>query len=1350
MTQPHSAPGAAPSIPRRERAGARPLSFAQERLWFFDQLEPRSALYNIGRAIELRGRLDPSALRRALEAVVARHDALRTTIQAVEGRPVQRVDPACPIDLPLVDLEDGAHPGREALPALLAEEARRPFDLSRDMMLRAILFRVHAEEHVLVLTVHHIASDGWSLGLLFRELSEAYTACVAGRPPTFPDLPIQYADYAQWQREWLRGPTLERELVYWQGQLAGLTPLELPTDRPRPARQTYRGAREPFRLSAEFTAALKALGRPERVTLFMTLLAAFQTLLHRYSRRDDIAVGSPIAGRGHTQLEGLIGFFVNTLVLRTDLSGNPTFRELLSRVREVALGAYAHQSLPFEQLVGELQPTRTLSHAPLFQVMLAFDNTPTVPLAFPGLVARASELDTGTAKCDLILSLQETPDGLTGSMEYSTDLFDAATIRLMLGHWETLLAGIVVDPGQTLSALPLLTEPERRQILVEWNATGRDYPAGRCIHELFEAQAVETPSGVALTFEDESLSYDKLDRRANQLAHHLRALGIGPETPVGICVERSLEMIVGLLGILKAGGVYVPLDPAYPRQRLQFMLEDAGANVLLTQERLLASLPERCASVVRLDADGPAISRESDTRPANRTTPENLAYVMYTSGSTGQPKGVMVPHRAVVRLVKNTNYVHLSANEVFLQLAPLGFDASTFEIWGSLLNGARLAIYPPEAPSVPGLGEALRRHQVTTLWLTAAFFHQVVEHDVESLGQVRQLLAGGDVLSVPHVRRMLRERPGCRLINGYGPTEATTFACTFLVRSPDELGPSVPIGRPIANTRVYVLGPCREPVPVGVPGELFIGGDGLARGYLNSPELTADRFVPDPFVDRPEARLYRTGDLARYRADGNLEFLGRVDHQVKIRGFRVEPGEVEAALGQHPAVRAVAVVAREETPGNKYLVAYVEARGEPRPSPDGLREYLAERLPAYMIPAAFVSIVALPLTPSGKVDRGALPAPLLSDRTSEPGSVGPRDAVEAQLVKIWEDVLHVRPIGVRHDFFQLGGHSLLATRLLARIEQSFGKRIPLAALFLAPTVEQLAAALRDERPSESWPRVVPIQAEGRRPPFFCVGAGPLFRPLAQRLGLDQPFLGLSLDAGALATPFTLEDIAAYHVKTVRTAQPSGPYIVGGWSANGVIAYEMAQQMRTAREDVVLVVLFDAVSPSQLEPPSGRGATRIRLGLRKQALAFHWSRLRQGGLRDAPGYVRARLETMRDNLEQAAWRLRYTSRVRMGKPIEGSLRDADQIVLYTFRAYRPRPYEGRVVLFRRRERPSGSFWDPAAAWREVIGDRLEIREIPGDHVTIFSEPNVDILARELRLCLDTALGAGEDSRAGTLG
>ena len=815
------------------------------------------------------------------------------------------------IPLRITDISGSAEIDREAQSArLLTEMANRPFDLARGPLCRADLLRLGPEDHILLLSIHHIVSDGWSMGILFRELTAYYDAFATGKPAALLEPPIQYADYAVWQRERMGGRLGARELAYWRKQLGGAPALlELPMAWPRPARQSYRGATQSMLLPRSLLEQVHRLRRAEAATLFMTILAAFQSLLARYSGQDDIVVGTPIAGR-RWETENLIGFFANSLALRTDLSGDPTFREILRRVREVALAAYDHQELPFQKLVEELQPARTLSHEPLFQVVIAMQNLPGSDLELAGLRLRPVAVDSGMAKFDLTLYVREETQGLALTLEYSTDLFEGAAITRLLGHFGTLLEAVTTDSDRRLSELPLLTEPERFQCLVEWNATGTDYPREATIAGLFEAQAGRTPDAPAVTFEAERLTYQDLNEQADRLAHYLRAGGVGPEVRVGICLERSLQLVIAVLGVLKAGGVYVPLDPSQPQERLRFLLADAQVGVVLTERRHLERwTPGGPATVVCLDSERAAIARMPQGPLQSGASAEHLAYVMYTSGSTGQPKGVAVPHRAVVRLVRDTNYFRGGPEEVFLQLAPMAFDASTFELWGALLTGSHLVIAPPGALSLEEIGRIVQQSRVTTLWLTAGLFHLMVDERLEDLRGVRQLFAGGDVLSVAHVKRVLREVPGCRLVNGYGPTESTTFACCHPITSED-LQASVPIGRPIANTTVYVLDRRLNLVPVGIPGELYLGGAGLARGYLCRPGLTAERFVPAPATiagDGPGGRLYRTGDRVRWRANGTLEFLGRLDQQVKVRGYRVEPGEIEVTLCEHPAVQGAAV-----------------------------------------------------------------------------------------------------------------------------------------------------------------------------------------------------------------------------------------------------------------------------------------------------------------------------------------------------------------------------------------------------------------------------------------------------------
>ncbi|MDQ6651918.1 MAG: amino acid adenylation domain-containing protein, partial [Acidobacteriota bacterium] len=833
-----------PLISPRPKDLPAPLSYYQQGLWVLSQLMPNTSLYHVPKAMKLTGDLDIPALKGALDYVVARHEALRTSFAAVDGVPTQVVSELLTLDIPFRELSHLPAREREReCRRVLREEARRPFDLEKGPLIRAILLRLHQREHIVLVTTHHIVTDGWSMGIFHRELMALYEAFATGKPSPLPDLPIQYPDYAYWQRQWFQGKVYESQLAYWKNQFQSLPPvLELPTDHARPsvqAHRAFRGSKRKLMLSKVLTRQLKELCQKEEATLFMVLLAAYQTLLHRYTGEEDIVVGSPIAGRCLEETEQLIGLFVNALALRGDLSGDPTFSQLLLRVKEVALGAYAHQDLPFERLVKEIQPNRTLAHNPLFQVMFVLQSDPVPTLELPGLTISHIQVDNVVANFDLTLDAVERDGQLECLLESNADLFDDETITRLLGHFENLLAGIVANPQQRISELPLLSELERRQLLVEWNNTSSDYPAETCVQKLFEEQVDASPTSVALLFGEQQMTYQELNIRANQLAHYLRKKGVGPETRVGICVERSPEMIIGLLGIVKAGGAYVPLDPGYPESRLKFMLEDAEVPLMLTKKPLRQSFSVESAEVLCLDELLDDIATENRTNPNIETTAKSLAYVMYTSGSTGKPKGVAVSQRNIVRLVKNNNYANFGRDEVFLQFAPISFDASTFEIWGSLLNGARLALMPTGSASLDDLAQALKRYQVTTLWLTAGLFHLMVDTHLDDLKGLRQLLAGGDVLSVPHVKRVLQELKGCRLINGYGPTENTTFTCCYAVVDPAAINGSVPIGRPISNTRVYVLDRNLNPTPVGIPGELHVGGDGLARGYLNRPQLTA-------------------------------------------------------------------------------------------------------------------------------------------------------------------------------------------------------------------------------------------------------------------------------------------------------------------------------------------------------------------------------------------------------------------------------------------------------------------------------------------------------------------------------
>ncbi|ARU63542.1 hypothetical protein CBW65_22930 [Tumebacillus avium] len=1038
-----------------------PASFAQQRLWFFDQFERGSALYNIPVAYRIAGRLDVAALEAALQALILRHESLRTTFGVQEGEPVQVIHPDQKIDVPVVDLTGAAESEQQLrTEELMQTFANVPFDLGSGPLMRVQAVRFSEQEHLLLVNLHHIIADGWSLGVLIRELAELYGAQASGTEPNLPVLPLQYADFAVWQREWLSGEVLDEQLAYWRENLGGQLPvLQLPTDRPRPARQSYRGQTTRFTVPKELARRVRELSAQEGATLYMTLLAAFKVLLHRYSGMEDIIVGSPVSGRNQVEIEELIGFFVNSVVLRTDLSGGPSFRELLARVREVSLGAFANQDVPFEKLVEELSPERSLSHAPLAQVSFAYENFDRAPIEAAGI--RISSLDIGleTAKYDLTLFIGEGEEGeLNGRVEFNTDLFDLATIERMQESLIALLEGAVADPAQSTAKLPVMSTTQRAMLLEGWNHTATPYPSDRSIQELFEEQAAKTPDAVAVVFGEEQLTYAQLNLRANRLARRLQALGVKPETAVGVCLERSAELVVALLAIVKAGGLYVPLDPNYPQERLAFMLEDADLLALVTTSRLAKRLPEHSAALVCLDLQAEAIAAQSGENPANTAGPDNLIYVIYTSGSTGRPKGVCVTHRSVARLVKETNYVRFTEEEVFLQFAPISFDAATFEIWGALLNGGRLVVFPGQKPSLEELGRVIRQYEVTTLFLTTALFHQMIETRWEDLVAVRQLLAGGEQMSVAHVRDVFARSGGWQFYHVYGPTETTTFATACLIRDASQLEASVPIGKALSNTTLYVLDKHRQPVPVGVPGELYIGGDGVARGYLNRPELTEEKFVTNPFG---EGSLYRTGDLVRWLCDGNIEFLGRLDHQVKVRGFRIELGEIEVELGKHEKVSETVAIVREDVPGDKRLTAYVVPHEEQDITAGELRSFLAEKMPEYMIPSAFEVMEKLPLTANGKIDRQKLPKPGVDRGTQE--LVLPRNEQEQQIAAIWQEILGVEQVGVHDNFFELGGHSLLATQVISRLRQTFGTEMPLRVMFEAGTVAELAQYLETEQ-----------------------------------------------------------------------------------------------------------------------------------------------------------------------------------------------------------------------------------------------------------------------------------------------
>ncbi len=1113
-----------------------PPSFAQERMWFLDRLFGESAAYNMPVALRLQGALDVRALTRALAGVVRRHEVLRTTLPTLRGELVQVVRPAAPAAWPLVDLSalGGEARAREEGRLRRGEAARR-FDLARGPLLRALLVRMAAGDHVALCTMHHAVADGWSRGVLARELGAGYAAALEGRPSPLPPPGLQYGDFAAWQRKWLEGDACRRQLAYWRDKLAGAPPaLELPSDRPRGGAQDPRGGSVPVRFPEGLGPAVRELCRREGATPMMAFLAAFKVVLARWTGETDVVVGTPVAGRNRRELEELVGLFVNTLALRTELDGAAGFRGVLRRVRATTVEAQAAQDVPFERVVEEVRPETEPGRNPLFDVMLSFAAPPRETMSLGGLTLTSLALEVRAAHFELALFLTDHPEGPAGALAYRTALFETATMERLAGHLARLLEGAVAAPDAPWTSLPLMGEAETRRVRDEWSTGGSAAPAPRCVHELFAEQAERRPDAVALVHGEEEVTYAELHRRSDALAHALVARGVGPDVRVGVCVERSPELVVGLLGILKAGGAYVPLDPGYPAERLAYMLEDAGVPVLLTQERLVERLPEFGGAVVLLDVE----EEGAAAAPGARVTPDHLAYVIYTSGSTGQPKGTEVPHRAIPGFFRGVDYARFDEGTVLLQHSSTSWDALTLELWPALLSGGRCVLYPGAASEPAVLGEQLRRHGANTLWLTSAYFNLIVDSCPEILRGVAQVMTGGEAVSIPHVRRALELYPELRLVNGYGPSECTVFATCWPVPAGFD-APVLPIGRPVGDRRVHLLDRWLEAVPAGVPGEVCVGGPAVARGYLGRPELTAERFVPDPYSGEPGARMYRSGDRARWRADGVLEFVGRTDFQVKIRGFRVEPGEVEAVLAADPEVREAAVAVREDAPGERRLVAYLV--GGDGLDPAAVRARVRGRLPEYMLPSAWVVLDALPLTPHGKTDRAALPAPDGDTGGGEPLHVAPRDPVEELAAGFWAEVLKRESVGVHDDLFALGASSLGVMRVAARLRAALGVEVPVRVFFTRPTVAGVAEWVREARGGGAGGHVPIPRADRSGPlPLSFAQERLWFTDQAEDTGaaytisLAFRLEGAPVDAPALARAFAA--VAGRH-EVLRTVLP---------------------------------------------------------------------------------------------------------------------------------------------------------------------------------------------------------------------
>lgn len=1331
-------------IPKRQDGNNLPLSFSQQRLWFIDQLYHASSFYNIPIAFHIQGNLNITALEQSLNEILKRHEVWRTNFKLVNGEPIQVITPQLTWNLSIINLEHLSGKDWESeVKQFAAQESKKTFNLAKGLLVRATLMRLSQKEHVLLVTMHHIVTDGWSCGVFLRDLSTLYGAFSTNQPSPLPELPIQYADFAVWQRASIQGEFLATQLNYWKEQLKGELPvLQLPTDRPRPNVSTFTGAKQYFTFSTILTNALKQLSKQADATLFMSLLAAFNILLYRYTDQKDILIGSPIANRNRTELEGMLGLFVNTLVLRNNLSGNPSFRELLHRVREVTLDAYAHQDLPFEMLVEELQPERDLSRNPLYEVMFVLQNTPSSMQEVSGLTLRTLEFDSGTAQLDIFLSMSESEEGLTGYLEYNTDIFDSKTITQFINNFQTLLENIVANPEQHLSELSLLTASEQEQLLVKFNQTCIDYPQDVSLHQLFEHQVRLTPDSVALISESEEVTYYQLNHRVNQLAHYLQKQGVTKETLVTLCLERSIDMMVGILAILKAGGAYIPLDPSYPVERLNFMLSDSQASLLITKQEILEKLSLSLAKTVCLDIHKDEIARESSENPINICSSNNLAYIIYTSGSTGTPKGVLGTHRGTV------NGLHwlwrtypFSQREVCCQKTAISFVDSVWEIFAPLLRGIPTVIISNAVLLDPQLFiESLAHHKITRIILVPSLLRLVLDnysHLVKKLSQLKFWITSGEALSVKLVQSFRELMPFAKLINLYGSSEVSANATYYDTSLLSSQAHCVPIGCPIDNTQVYVLNRDLQPTPIGVIGELYVGGDGLAKGYLHRPDLTQERFIDNPFI--LGSKLYKTGDLVRYLQDGHLEYLGRCDEQVKIRGFRVELGEIATVIAQHPDVQESVVIA-SDAQENQRLIVYVVTHK--RDITTQLLSYLQQKLPNYMLPSAFIVVDALPLTPNGKIDKRAL----LNNQTIQSNTnktfVAPRNYTELALVKLWENLLNTSSVGVTDNFFDLGGHSFLAVRLMAQIYDKFGHNLPLSTLFENPTIEKLAAIVSQPFRESSSSPLVAINSSGNKIPFFCIhGAGGNISPyfnLSRRLGEDYPVYALE-DTLEQYKPeiISVEETAARYLQEIRKVQPNGPYLLGGHCYGGVLAFEMAQQLQNQGQTVGLLVVIDAILPEiTIEPTDSDDAKfllRIAESIKTENnidFSVPFEELRDLPLNEQLNLINETANFIFSDAEIQDF-IRYYKLFKLH--------------VQAMRNYVPQVYPQSITLFRASEEiihdfdnPEWSTDDPLLGWGKYSSQPIQAIDIPGDHFSIFVEPYIQELSKYLKVCIDNAV------------
>lgn len=1369
-------------IPRLDPSVPHPLSPGQQSLWFLENLHSGIPIYNEAEAVRLKGELNVNFLEAAMNVIVDRREVMRSTFTVIDEVPHSVIHESWPLRFKRIDLSALPPVEREAeVERLLIDEPRIPYHLQTEPGIRVTLLYLSPREHVLILMMHHIVCDWASEGIIWRELSTVYRALLFGEPIALPELSIKHGDYAVWQQQKLATTGYPEDLAFWEETLRGAPPLlELPVDRPRPPVMSHRGDRIRWKLNRTLTEALRDTSRNQSISLFTIFAAALDTLIYRYTGNDDVLVGIPLADRDLPSLQSVVGYLLRVHVLRSRLSGEMTFRDLLKQVQKAALQLYLHRAVPFDQVVQKLQPVRNQSYTPVFQVMLNWrDRDQMLPfIGLEGLAIDSLMAAAATTKFDLLFVATDIGDEIWLELEFNTDIFERDRMTRMLGHYQTLLESVAADNALPLAEIPLLKANERQQVLYDWNDTRAEFPNDRCVHQLFEDQVKRTPDAPAVFFEGSSLSYAELNRRANQLAHYLRDLGVKPDARVTICVERSVEMVVGLLAILKAGGAYVPLDPAYPAERLRFMVEDAAPVALLTQhhlEGLFSSIGDKVPVLDLTEADA-AWRSQPDTNPdpaAIGLQPHHLAYIIYTSGSTGNPKGVLVHHRGVVnRLVWMQGAYGLTPGEAVLQKTPFGFDVSVWEFFWTLMTGARLVMARPEGHKDPGyLVETIRRNKVTTMHFVPSMLQVFLEHgDLENMQSLARVVCSGEALSPALLRRFQERLPHVALHNLYGPTEAAVDVTAWT--APAHFNKSIlPIGKPISNTQMYILDANLEPVPIGIPGELYIGGVQVARGYLNCPELTAERFVADPFAAEPEARMYRTGDLARWLADGNIEYLGRNDFQVKIRGFRIELGEIEARLVEHPAVREVVVIAREDTPGDKRLIAYYTSAGEGKDAvgAEQFRSHLSASLPEHMVPTAYVCLETLPLSSNGKLDRKALPAPE-SDAFATRGYEPPQGEMESKLAEIWAEVLKLDRVGRHDNFFELGGHSLLAVQLMLRLQKIIpGHALPLRALLEAPTVERLAVWLESD--DKSRPQILVQMTPGNPAclPFFCLlapdGTALGMRPLAMALDKDIPFYCIQhrgLDGSA---PFnSVQEAARSYLDEIRKIQPHGPYRLGGYCFGGIVAFEMARMLELSGESIAALILIDSFNPAYLRFQATLDMLwRLnRFYIRRAAL--HARRLRSLPPMEWLEFVAGRLKAVSIHSSRFIKRVAKVKKgqvsVDPGKTqeivptasssLEGNLASMRLWGRLVGRKFTPQPYGGDTMVLRASERDDDPYEDYYLGWKPLVRGSMQSFETESTHESILRDPAVRIIAEKINAKLQESVPSSVEQRAVEVG